>query len=171
MDETTVSLHPPLRRCWKKRGQRKSIPAPGTPEYVHIFGAYNWRNSEVAWRIDRKKNSEAFVAFLEQLTLTDYPRQRLILVLDNASYHKSKTVRAALSALEDRVLVFWLPKYSPFLNPIERFWLHLKNLVVANRLHHSLADLLTALEQTLANQNLPHHPNRLVFADEFRLLA
>ena len=171
MDETTVSLHPPLRRCWKKRGQRKFIPAPGTPEYVRVFGAYNWRNGEVAWRIDRKKNSEAFIAFLEQLTLTDSPHQRLILVLDNASYHKSKAVRAALAALEDRLFVFWLPKYSPFLNPIERFWLHLKNLAVANCLHRSLADLLTVLQQTLVNQNLPHHSDRLVFADEFRLLA
>lgn len=171
MDETTVSVHPPLRRCWKKCGQRKLIPAPGTPEYVHIFGAYNWRNGEVAWRIDHKKNSEAFIAFLEQLTLRDYPRQRLILVLDNASYHTSKAVRSALAALEDRVFVFWLPKYSPFLNPIERFWLHLKNLAVANRLHHSLNDLITALEQTLTEQNARSHPNRLIFAHEFRLLA
>lgn len=53
-----------------KRGERKQVPAPGTPEYIHVFGAYNWRNGEVAWHINRKKNSEAFIAFLEQLTLT-----------------------------------------------------------------------------------------------------
>ena len=108
---------------------------------------------------------------MEQLTLRDYPRQRLILVLDNASYHTSKAVRSALAALDDRVFVFWLPKYSPFLNPIERFWLHLKNLAVANRLHHSLDDLIVALEHTLTQQNVRSHPNRLIFAHEFRLLA
>jgi transposase len=171
MDETTVSRHPPLRRCWAKRGQRPLVPTAGTQEQVHLFGAYNWRNGVVSWLTSAKKNSDAFIAFLEHLATTEYPHQRLILVLDNASYHRSKVAQAALSALEDRVFVLWLPKYSPFLNPIERFWLHLKNLAVANRLHRSLDDLIAALEQTLATQNRPHHPNRLLFVDDFRPLA
>ncbi|MDL1885922.1 hypothetical protein FBR01_20065 [Anaerolineae bacterium CFX8] len=81
---------------------------------------------------------QTFIAFLEHLAFTVYPNQRLILVLDNASYHHSRATTAALAALEDRVLVIWLPKYSPFLNPIERFWLYLKNLVAANYLHPDL---------------------------------
>ncbi|MBC6938022.1 MAG: hypothetical protein DWB42_19645, partial [Chloroflexi bacterium] len=46
LDETSLSLHPILRRCWMKRGQRKRIPAPGTPEFCHVFGAYNWRTGK-----------------------------------------------------------------------------------------------------------------------------
>jgi transposase len=41
--------------------------------------------------------------------------------MDNASYHTSRATKAALAALENQILVVWLPKYSPFLNPIERF--------------------------------------------------
>jgi putative transposase len=109
-----------------KRGQRKSIPAPGTPLASHVFGAYNWATGQLAWQQSRKKNSETFIALLEHLAFTVYPDQRLVLVLDNASYHTSRATQAALANLEERILVFWLPKYSPFLNPIERFWLHLK---------------------------------------------
>jgi transposase len=170
MDESTVSLHPPLRRCWTLCGQRKLIPAPGTPQAVHVFGAYNWHTGHVSYRVEQAKNSETFVAFLEQL-LQAYPRQHLILVMDNASYHHSKTANAALSLYEDRVLVIWLPKYSPFLNPIERFWLHFKHLAVANRLHRSVDALRLAIHEVMLHQNTLGHPNRLRFFDEFRLVA
>jgi transposase len=170
VDETTVSLHPPLRRCWMKRGQRKLIPAPGTPQHLHVFGAYNWRSARVTYTTAQHKNSDTFIAFIEHL-LEEYPRQHLILVMDNASYHHSKTVRAALSLLEDRLLVIWLPKYSPFLNPIERFWLHFKQLAVANRLHRSLEALDQTVSQVMADQNTFNHPNRLRLLDKFRLVA
>jgi hypothetical protein len=60
-----------------------------------------------------QENSDTFVAFIEQL-LEEYPNQHLILVMDNASYHHSATVQSALSLYQDRILVIWLPKYSPF---------------------------------------------------------
>ena len=154
-----------------KRGQRKRVPAPGTPEFCHVFGAYNWRSGNVDWLTARRKNSETFIAFLEHLAFTVHPNQRLILVLDNASYHKSRATTAALAALEDRILVFWLPKYSPFLNPIERFWLHLKNLVTANQLHPDLDRLIRAVDEAMTIQNTLNHPQRLTFVDKLRLVA
>jgi transposase len=167
VDETTVSLHPPLRRCWIRRGQRKLIPAAGSRDYLHVFGGYNWHS---AYLTATHKNSDTFVAFLEHL-LAEYPRQQLILVMDNASYHHSKTAHAALSLYEDRLLVIWLPKYSPFLNPIERFWLHFKQLAVANRLHRSLKSLQASVDEVMQQQNILHHPNRLRLLDKFRLVA
>ena len=67
--------------------------------------------------------------------------------------------------------MLWLPKYSPFLNPIERFWLHLKNLVTANQLHPDLDSLIRAVDTTMTHQNTPHHPQRLTFVDKLRLVA
>jgi transposase len=154
-----------------KRGQRKRIPAPGTPLAAHVFGAYNWDTGQVAWQQRRKKNSESFIAFLEHLAFTVYPNQRLILVLDNASYHTSRAAQAALAALEEHILVFWLPKYSPFLNPIERFWLHLKNLANANCLHADLDSLQREIDTRMTNQNTPNHPDRLKFVEIIRSLA
>ncbi len=92
--------------------------------------------------------------------------------MDNASYHRSATAQAALSLYADRILVLWLPTYSPFLNPIERFWLHLKQFVVANRLHRSLDELYLSLVTFFeTRQNRWFHPDRLVFIDNFRLLG
>jgi len=166
-----MSLHPPLRRCWMKRGQRKTIPAPGTPAYRHVFGALNWHTAQVHHLTMTHKNTEAFIVFLEYLLLTCYPQDRVILVLDNASFHKSRAALAALDAFAHRLQVIWLPTYSPYFNPIERFWLHLKNLASANRLHSGLADLVAAIDFTIAAQNDFSHPDRLTFAHHFRLTA
>ncbi len=159
-----------------RRGQRKLIPAPGSPQFLHVFGGYNWHTGRVSYRTAPHKNSGPFVAFLEHL-LVEHPRQHLILVMDNASYHHSKMVRAALSLYEERILVIWLPKYSPFLNPnevaegIERFWLHFKQLAGANRLHLSLLLLQLSIDEVMAQQNSFDHPNRLHLLDKFRLVA
>jgi transposase len=153
-----------------RRGERKLIPAPGSPQFLHIFGGYNWHTGVVSYLTASHKNSDTFVAFLEHL-LTEYPRQHLILVMDNASYHHSKTVKAALTLYEDRILVIWLPTYSPFLNPIERFWLHFKQLAVANRLHRSLTELQRSVDEVMFHQNTLAHPNRLRLLDKFRLVA
>src|SRR5690606_35227441 len=60
-----MSLHPLLRRCWMKRGQRKRLPAPGAPKFVPVFGAYNWRTGEVIHQTYKRKNSDSFIEFLE----------------------------------------------------------------------------------------------------------
>jgi transposase len=65
----------------------------------------------------------------------------------NASYHKSHAALAAFSLFQGRLPLIWLPKYRPFLNPIQRFWLHLKNLVSANQFHLDLGTLDTAIAQ------------------------
>lgn len=154
-----------------KCGQRKLIAGAGPSEHLHIFGAYDWASGFVTYTTSTRKNTDSFIAFLEHL-LSEYQHQKLILVMDNASYHRSSAVQAALSLLSDRVLVLWLPKYSPFLNPIERFWLHLKQFTVANRLHRSLDDLRQSLEQFFEKQqNTWFHPDRMFFIENFRSVA
>ncbi len=153
-----------------RRGERKLVTAPGSPQYLHVFGGYNWHTGHVSYVTAIHKNSDTFVAFLEHL-LAEYPRQKLIVVMDNASYHHSKTTRAALSLYEDRLIVIWLPKYSPFLNPIERFWLHFKQLAVANRLHRSLKALQDTVDEVMQQQNTLHHPKSRRRLDKFRLVA
>lgn len=96
---------------------------------------------------------------------------KVITVMDNASYHRSKASMAALSLFEERLHGVWLPKYCPFLNAIERFWLQLKTLVAANRLHGAMDELIRAIDETIFNQNQVDHPDRLDFAQHFQLTA
>ena len=157
MDETTLTLDPPLRACWMKIGRQKRIPAtqPGEKQKRHIFGGYNWLKDTMTWTVAKTKNSATFIDFLEELLVKNYPTGRVVLVMDNASYHKSAAALAALSLFEHRVMFVWLPPYCSDLNPIERFWRHLKDLACANKLQDHIDTVVKSAEKILNEQNLP----------------
>jgi putative transposase len=164
VDETTLTLHPPLRACWMKRGEQKRIPTPGQQQAHHVLGAYDWAQQTVTWTTSQRKDSEAFIAFLEHLLVHTYPDDQVVLVLYNASIHRSAASQAALSLFEQRVTVFWLPPYCSTLNLIERFWLHLKTQVCVNTLYPNLDELVHAVTAQLQAQNDPTRSNRLTFS-------
>ena len=155
MDETTVTLDPPLRACWMKIGQQKRIPAtrPGEKQKRHIFGGYNWSDDTITWTTALTKNSATFISFIEELLVKRYPTGRVVLVLDNASYHKSASALAALSLFEHRVMIIWLPPYCSDLNPIERFWRYLKDHACANKLQDNIEEVLKAAIKLMTVQN------------------
>ena len=162
MDETTLNLHPPLRACWMKQGEQKRISTPGKQRAHHLFAAYNWQHDTVTWLAAARKNSESFIAFLEHLLVKHYPTGPVVLVLDNAPYHKSAAALAALTLFEHRVWVFWLPPYCSTLNLIERFWRFLKDYVCVNKLFPNMDDLLASAHARLIAQNDPTNPKRFL---------
>ena len=148
-----------------KRGQQKRIPAPGPAQWHHLIGAYNWRTDEVLTLPCKKKNSVAFSAFIEHLMTTVYSQRPIVLVMDNASYHKSELSQAMLAYFEDRSITVWLPPYCSDLNPIERFWRHLKDKACANRLFTQLQDVVDSVVNVLDDQNDLTSNHRLLFQD------
>ena len=140
-----------------KVGQQKRIPAtrPGIKQKRHVFGGYNWAKDTITWTMAKTKNSSHFIRFLEHLLVEKYPIGRVVLVMDNGSYHKSAPALAALSLFEHRVMVIWLPTYCSDLNPIERFWRHLKDLACANKLQKGIDDVMCSVNTILNEQNDP----------------
>jgi hypothetical protein len=138
-----------------KKGQQKRVPAtrPGAKQKRHIFGGYNWREDSIIWTTAKIKNSASFIGFLEELLVRHYPTKRVILVMDNAAYHKSATALAALSLFEHRAPVIWLPPYCSELNPIELFWRYLKDHACANKLQGNIDEVMNAAVKLMTTQN------------------
>ena len=149
MDESTLGWLPVLVACWMKVGCQKRIPTPGQQQWRHLFGAYNWATDEVITQISETRTSDDFIAFLDYLVAQHDGKRPLIIVLDNGSIHKSKAMRTAFSILKGELLPLFLPKYCSQLNPIERFWKHLKQRVTSNRLFATVQDMLHALQTEL----------------------
>lgn len=140
-----------------KVGTQKRVPAtrPGEKRKRHVFGGYNWAKDTITWTTALIKNTATFIVFLEELLIKQYPSGRVVLVMDNVSYHKSASALAALSLFEHRVMVVWLPTYCSDLNPIERFWRFLKDQACANHLEDDIACVLEHAERTMTLQNQP----------------
>jgi len=164
MDESLMRLNATILKCWMKIGKQKRIPLfTGQRQSQMLAGALNWRTGHVHVQELERLNSEALVGYFEWLFQDIYPSQTLVIVMDNASFHHSLALQAALTWFDDRVMVVWLPPYSPDLNPIERFWKHLK-ANCANYLYQSLEDLLHHARHLLECQNIDGHDLQLSFS-------
>jgi transposase len=167
VDESTLGWLPVLVACWMKRGCQKRVPTPGEQKWRHIFGAYNWATDEVVTLISDKRDSDTFIAFLDHLTTQHTGERPLVIVLDNGSIHRSYATQAAFALLEDELLPLFLPKYCSQLNPIERFWKHLKSIACADKLFPDMDALVSSVEQVLLEQNDQLSDFRFMFLKNF----
>ena len=76
--------------------------------------------------IDGPINGESFLAYVEQF-LVPTLKPGDIVVMDNLGRHKGSAVRRLIRAAGARL--FFLPPYSPDLNPIEQVFAKLKTLL------------------------------------------
>ena len=150
-----------------KRGCQKRIATPGQQQWRHIFGAYNWATDGVIYLISDKRNSSSFIAFLDHLVQQHSRERPLVIVLDNGSIHHSQATQAAFALLESELLPLFLPKYCSQLNPIERFWKHLKSLACADKLFADMDALVASVEANLAQQNDFQSDSRFMFLKNF----
>lgn len=165
MDESGFSLNYPLSKCWMKHGEQKRLPAnTNVRSGCSLAGVIDWMSEQVWCQPIARLNSECLIRYFEWLFLEIYPDDTLVLVMDNASSHRSRAMQAFLSLFEHRVLVIWLPPYSPDLNLIERFWKHLKQRVTVNRLFSDTHHMLQSIQTELAHQNCIDYQFRFSFS-------
>ena len=120
-DETGIEGDPRPRRRWIKIGQRGRVTKNGDHVRMNVCGMINPRTGRAFLCEFTHSDSEVFQAFLDEANEhIEFERERQVLVLDNASWHKTKSLRWG------RFEPLYLPPYSPDLNPIERLWLLIK---------------------------------------------
>jgi transposase len=81
---------------------------------------------EAPWLLDGPINAEGFKAYVEKV-LVPTLRPGDLAIIDNLGSHKGKAVRRAIRSAGAKL--FFLPKYSPDLNPIEQVFAKLKHLL------------------------------------------
>ena len=103
--------------------------------------------------IDEAFNSDKLIEFLEAL-IKDAGR-KVFLILDNLRVHHSKPVKAWVEERKDKIELFYLPSYSPELNPEERLNADLKYAIGSKvpartkvKLKAAATEYMQALEQT-----------------------
>ena len=76
--------------------------------------------------VDGAVNGDVFEAFVEQVLVPEL-RYGDVVIMDNLSSHKRERIRALIEAAGARL--FFLPPYSPDLNPIELIFAKVKQLL------------------------------------------
>lgn len=124
-DEANVSLTAFLGKTWAPRGLTPRQTVTGTRGGVAAMSAINGRGRLLFKLLRKRINSEDVIGFLKEM-LRHHPRRHLVVVMDQAPPHTSQKT-ADYIASQQRLHVFYLPKYSPDWNPDEKVWNHLKH--------------------------------------------
>jgi len=121
------------------------------------FGALDYASGRLVHSISPRKDETAFMTFREQLLETLSPDEALVVVLDNARYHKSLAVREWWRAHAAQLHPFFLPAYTPQLNLIERLWRYLKGKLACHRWWNDLERLQQAAQTWLTGLEVHFH--------------
>lgn len=110
-------------------GSRIHEATPGGHwKIMTILGAMSLRGMVATMTIEEPTDTDIFLAYIEHL-LCPVLRPGDVVVMDNLSVHKAPAVREKIETAGAELL--YLPPYSPDLNPIEKAWAKLKQLLRA----------------------------------------
>jgi len=125
IDETWTKTNMAPLRGWAPCGQRLQGKAPyGHWKTMTFLAALRHDRVDAPWLIDGPIDGQSFLQYVEQVLVPTLKPGDLV-IIDNLGSHKGKAVRQAIRAAGAKL--FFLPKYSPDLNPIEKFFAKLKH--------------------------------------------
>ena len=131
------------------------LAAPGT----QVGTALTWWTAPFTWR------AEHFVDVLRHALPGARARPRVV-VLDNASIHRSKKVKAAAPELaRHNIHLYYLPAYSPELNDIERIFRRVKHQAMPQRTFTTLREMRVAADAAFRQVNAQLTPPNLLGPD------
>src|SRR5437879_13313037 len=111
-------------RGWARGGHRLTSKVPHRHWKTTTFvAALRHDRIEAPWLLEGPIDGESFRIYVEKV-LVPTLRPGDIVIMDNLGSHKGKAVRQLIRAAGAKL--FFLPKYSPDLNPIEQFFAKLK---------------------------------------------
>jgi len=119
------------------------IPTPGQPKTHYGLGAVNYHTGETVVLIRRRKRRRE-VAELLQALLDKHPTETIYVAWDNFIAHQDDEVEAVVRSAAGRLILLYLPTYSPWLNPIEMLWRHFRREVTHCELFQTVKVLIEA---------------------------
>ena len=100
---------------------------------------------DAPWLLDGPINGDSFQTYVEKVLVPTLKPGELV-IMDNLGSHKKKAVRQAIRSAGAKL--FFLPKYSPDLNPIEQLFAKLKHLL-RNAAERTIETVCSAIGQLL----------------------
>jgi putative transposase len=149
-DEVDLALLPGVIRCWSKRGCQRKIETPRQNKKQYGAGLIHWVSGKLSWAVSEHKDNALFRSVLTQVipdaqASDEAPPRKKYVIVDNYRIHFTKAVQAWLTEHANEVELVRLPTYSPNLNPVERFWKHLRRRVTHNHLFQTIENLMEAV--------------------------
>jgi len=132
------------RRCWAPRGIRPNVPSQIVREYTYGYVAVSPHDGTMDSLILPQVTKEAMSIFLREVS-DRHPDEFILMVMDGAGWHKASAL-----IVPDNMALYFLPPYSPQLNPVEHIWESIRENGFRNEIFNSIDGVENQLMQCLA---------------------
>lgn len=116
-DETGMRSDHQAGRSWGRRGQTPVVPGTGKRFRCNMISAITNRGKMAFMVFDGQFRAPVFVTFLRRLIR--HSKRKAFLIIDGHSVHISASVKRWADRHSGKIRLFFLPGYSPELNPDE----------------------------------------------------
>ena len=128
--------HTILTRRYALRGSSPRAIVQGGFLCAHIIGFSSPQNGDKCGSISVKLNVKIIQRHLNKFSKRLPKNVHAVVILDNAGYHKSPKI-----VWPNNVTPWFLPPYSPELNPAERPWHHIRSRSLAGVLYKNIQEI------------------------------
>lgn len=138
--------------CWAAKGVRPIIHSQRVAQGIEVFGAvepetggffYNVTDKERPVVKEKGEKSRLMNDFMQKLC-DKYPNDLIVLVCDNAGWHKSQYTETP-----ERLTLLHIPPYTPEMNPIEQLWREIRTSGFHNKYFKTIEKTETKLRVTI----------------------
>lgn len=143
-DEAGFGRISKMSSCWAPQGIRPNIHSHYMREYRYCYGAVDAQIGDSFFLISGGCNTEWMNEFLRQVSQA-YPDDYILLVMDNAIWHKSSTLEIPSSNIE----LAFIPPYTPEMNPIEQVWKEIRKRGFKNKAFQTLEAVIDKLQEVI----------------------
>ena len=156
VDEAAVRSDCHHGTTWSPVGETPAVEDSGDRFTLKLISAITQRGDMRFGFIEGRMNTDRYIEFLRKLRKdAGCP---IIVVADNASYHKAKKVKALGESAGDKggegIHVAMLPTYCPELNPDEQVWNHAKRrlgklcVITKEEMRDALTSIMYSIQRT-----------------------
>ncbi len=142
-DEAGFGRISKLGSCWAPIGVGPHVHSHYIREFCYCYGAVDAHTGESFFLIAGGCHTEWMNAFLEELSQA-YSDDYLLLVMDNAIWHKSSTLK-----IPTNISFTFIPPYTPEMNPIEQVWKEIRKRGFKNKAFRTLEDVMNQLQDVI----------------------
>lgn len=138
-DEAGVRSEHHSGTTWAARGETPVIEKTGKRFGMNMISAISPEGTMRYMEVDGRMSAGRFIEFLKRLI--DTHERPIYFIVDGHPSHKAKKVLKFVEQNEEKLKLFFLPAYSPQLNPDELVWNRLKNHYTGKRAISTITEL------------------------------
>lgn len=154
-DESGIRSDHSVGRSFGRKGRTPVIPGTGQRFRCNMISAITNRGRLNFMVFTEKFRAEVFLAFLKRLVKQS--KRRVFLIVDGHPVHRSRKVKQWLDQNEEHIRMFFLPGYSPELNPDELLNQDVKTNAVGRKRPHYLFEMIANIRSFLrSRQKTPY---------------